>query len=145
MNHDAITLNERFTPVELFRMFNVDIMPAAPHSEGDRRAYEEGPYLFNDIKCQLWSETKRPLSRGEKNALQSEDHCVVSTNPPGSAGRIADLAAHYQGVEWDTEEGQSAFDIPADGVDGIPEIYCHHCGEVITTECDYCPECDEEL
>ena len=111
MRKDQIEIDKRFTDVELARMFNVEVCPNIPHSEGERRPPVEEKYCFNDIKVRLWSFRKRTPSRGEKAALQSEDYCVVSTNPPGSAGRIADLAAHYQGVDWDTEEGdhKSAF------------------------------------
>jgi hypothetical protein len=86
--------------LDLFRMFNV------PIGHG-----KNGQTLW------LWSIRKRSkLSRGEKNAMQDNDYCTISEHPPGSEGRIADLQAHYQGVEWDTEEGDhpSAFDIPDD-------------------------------
>ena len=43
------------------------------------------------------------------DARQVDDHCTISSHPPGSAGRIADLATHYSGVEWDSEEENSAF------------------------------------
>lgn len=115
MNTNAIAIEDRFTEMEMFRMFNVDIAPNIPLCEGERNRPIEELYCLNDIKVRLWTLRKRP-SRGERKALQSEDYCVVSTNPPGSAGRIADLSAHYEGVEWDTEEGdhKSAFDIPKD-------------------------------
>lgn len=111
MRENAISLDERFSDLELARFFNIEVCPDIPHSEGERRPPIEEPYCFNDIKVRLWTIRKRTLSRGERKALQSEDYCTVSTNPPGSAGRIADLAAHYQGVDWDTEEGdhESAF------------------------------------
>jgi hypothetical protein len=141
MNTQAIAINDRFTDVELFDLFNIDIMPDAPHEEGDRRPYDdESAYVFNDIKCQLWSHTKRTLPRGERNALQGEDHCSVSEHPPGSAGRIADLAAHYQGVEWDAEEGdhESAFAIPE-------HVSCPSCGWHCDPEANYCTACGKEL
>jgi hypothetical protein len=111
MRDNAISLDERFSDVELARMFNVEVCPNIPHSQGERRPPIEERYCFNDIKVRLWTLRKRAPSRGERKALQSEDYCTVSTNPPGSAGRIADLAAHYEGVDWDTEEGdhESAF------------------------------------
>jgi len=106
-----VKLEDRFSDVELFRMFNVDIAPDIPHSEGERNPPVEEKYCFNDIKARLWTFRKRNPSRGERNALQNEDYCWVSQHPPGSAGRIEDLARHYQGVDWDTEEGEheSAF------------------------------------
>lgn len=102
---------KQFSDMELFDMFNIDIMPDADHKDGDRRQNVDERYAFNDIKCQLWSKTKRQLSRGERNALQSDDYCTISHHQPGSAERIADLAAHYQGVDGSTTEDQhqSAF------------------------------------
>jgi len=109
-----IKAEDRFTEMEMFRMFNVDIAPNVPLHKGERNRPIEEAYCLNDIKVRLWRFRKRNPSRGERKALQSEDYCVVSQHPPGSAGRIADLAAHYEGVDWDTEEGdhESAFDIP---------------------------------
>lgn len=121
MRSDAIQLGERFTDLELFRMFNVDVAPSIPHDQGDRRPLIEEGMCFNDIKIQLWSEVKRPLSRGERKALQSEDYCVVSDSPPGSEGRIADLRAHFssqrefigpQGEEIYKMGAASPFDCP---------------------------------
>lgn len=100
MRRDATKLGERFTDLELFRMFNVDCAPTIAHKDGDRRpAIEEG-MCFNDIKVSLWSEVSRPLSRGEKAALQSDDFIRegVSSTPPGSE-RVADLAAYYASQE----------------------------------------------
>jgi len=111
MNTNAIAIEDRFSDMELARMWNVEICPDIPHSRWERRPPIEEKYCFNDIKVRLWRFKKRNPSRGERKALQSEDYCVVSQHPPGSAGRIADLAAHYEGVDWDTEEGdhESAF------------------------------------
>ena len=100
-----VAIEDRFTDVELFGLFNIDIMPDADHKDGDRRQYDDtSPYAFNDIKCQLWSFTKRTLPRGERNALQSGDHLKrgISDQPPGS-GRVEDLARYYQGMAGQAE------------------------------------------
>jgi len=76
--------------------------------------YVEAPYVFNDIKVPLWTIRKRKLKRGERKAQQVGDHLRegISTHPPGSRGRIADLAAHYSEVAADpSAEVESAFDI----------------------------------
>lgn len=111
MRDNAISLDERFTDVELARMFNVEVCPDIPHSQGERRPPIEERYCFNDIKVRLWTLRKRAPSRGERKALQSEDYCTISHDPPGSAGRLAALIAHYEGVDETTQEGDhhSAF------------------------------------
>jgi hypothetical protein len=78
-------------------MFNVEIMPEAPREEGARVPYIEGQFEFNDIKCPLWSFIERDPSRGEKRAVQSEDHLRggISNDPPGSRGRRESLRAFY--------------------------------------------------
>jgi len=87
---------KQFTDLELFDMFNVELTPNAPHSEGDRRPYIEEGMCFNDIKTCLWSKTKRSLNRGERNALQTDDNvCDGVTNEPPGSGRVADLAKFY--------------------------------------------------
>ena len=85
------------TDLDLFRMFNVNC--------GKTKSGHT---------IRLWSIRKHKLSRGEKNAMQDQDYCTISEHPPGSQGRIDDLAAHYAGVDWDTEDHESAFDIPDD-------------------------------
>ena len=113
MDNTKIALEDRFTPLELARMFNVDCAPSIEWDAASRTGGVDEPYCFNDIKVPLWSIVKKAPSRGVKHALQGEDNIkeAVSTHPPGSAARIADLVSHYSGVEAATEEGdhRSAF------------------------------------
>ena len=113
MDSSKITLEDRFTPLELATMFNVDCAPSIEWDEASRMRGIEERYVFNDIKVPLWTITKKTPSRGVKHAIHGEDNIkeTVSNHPPGSTGRIADLMAHYSGVEATTEEGnhRSAF------------------------------------
>lgn len=106
MNSQAIAINDRFTDFELFQMFNIDCDPNIDARE-TRVPYVEGEYEFNDVKCPMWRNIKRSLSRGEKKAVTNGDliRDGVTDAPSGSKQRIADLAAYYQSQ---TEE-KSAF------------------------------------
>jgi len=112
MKNEAIALDARFTDTELAAMFTVDCAPSIEWDEASRSKNTVAPYVFNDIKVPLWTITKRTPSRGERAALQSEDHIRdgISDHAPGSEGRVADLARYYGGVEWDTEFHDSAFE-----------------------------------
>ncbi len=106
-------IHDRFSDVELADMFTIDCAPSCDRNESSRHAYIDEPYVFNDIKVPLWTITKRTPSRGEKHALQGEDMLRdgISAHPPGSTGRVADLAAHYAEVAADPSyEGESPFD-----------------------------------
>ena len=108
-----IKIEERFSDLQLFDMFNVECTPDKGWNQSSRRKYDDtSRYCFNDIKVPLWSTRKRSLTRGEKNALQSNDNIRqgISQHTPGSKGRIEDLARFYAGVTAETEEGQSAFE-----------------------------------
>lgn len=113
MDTSKYSLSERFTDLEIAKMFTVDCNPTIPHNQGSRMPHIEEPYVFNDVRVPLWTIRKRNPSRGERKALQTDDNIrsEVSTNPPGSKGRIEDLKAYYQGVTGTTQEGehQSAF------------------------------------
>jgi hypothetical protein len=138
---------KQFSDLELFRMFNVECAPNIPHERGERRPGSDAPYDFNDIRVRLWKIKKATPSRGFAKALQSEDYCSVSEHPPGSAGRIADLAAHYasqegsvgpQGEATYLGDAESAFEIPT-------HIECPSCGWHLDPESNYCTECGHEL
>lgn len=86
-------LQGRFSDMELFAMFQVDV---APHIEWDKASRRSDDGGFNDVKVPLWGFRKRALKRGERKTLQEHDHLKegVSTRPPGSS-RVEDLAAFY--------------------------------------------------
>jgi hypothetical protein len=101
-----ITHEERFSDVELARMFNVECDPNGEDRNAKAR-YIDAPYAFNDINCPLWTIRKRTLKRGEKKARQTEDFVRpgITTAKPGS-DRVADLAKFYA---ENAEEEKSAF------------------------------------
>jgi len=102
-----ILLEERFSDLDLARMFNVII------GKGK-----------NGQELRLWRIRKHEASRGFKEAMQDKDYLVqgVSEHPAGSEGRVADLAAHYAAQETGQVDGNgsiiyrdyavSPFDIP---------------------------------
>ena len=68
-----IQIDERFSEIELCRMFNVDCDPHAEPRKVSTR-YSEAPYALNDTKVPLLRFKRRKLSRGERKALQCEDY-----------------------------------------------------------------------
>ena len=120
------------------RMFNVDCAPTIGWDKASQMKYIEKPFVFNDIKVPLWTIRNRPPTRGVKNAVQPCDHLRegISTDPPGSASRIEALVNHYDGVDWDSEEGdgnESAFD------SAPKQPSCPKCGNAVDQEgCYFC-------
>ena len=112
MDSSTITLDDRFTPLELATMFTVDCAPNIDHKDGSRTRNDDSPYAFNDIKVPLWTITKKAPSRGVKHAIQGKDNIKagISIDPPGSERRIEALRAYYQNVNHNTPcETLSAF------------------------------------
>lgn len=83
VNHE-----DRFSEMELFRMFNVE-------TDG------KGGNAMSPVRKPLWGFTKRKLSRGEKAALQSEDLALPATRvgKPGSQERIQAYAKAIESGE----------------------------------------------
>ena len=100
MKSNKINLDERFTDLELFRMFNVECDEEID-ARKTRVPYIEKEYVFNDIKAPLLKLHKRQnLSRGELQAVQSCDFIRDGiTNTPAGSKRVADLAAYYASQE----------------------------------------------
>jgi len=99
-----VKISERFSDLDLARMFNIDL---DPHKQGYNHPLTGD---VDRVTMPLWRITRKPLKRGERNAMQTEDNLRngVSQHPPGSAGRIEDLAAYYA-TQMGGEE-QSAFE-----------------------------------
>jgi hypothetical protein len=96
----------QFSDLDLFKMFTLDMsqssmcdMPRSIRRKDASRCREiNGPFTMNDTKVPLWTIRKRSkLTRGEKHALQSTDKIRqgITTNEPGTKGRIEDLAKYY--------------------------------------------------
>jgi hypothetical protein len=95
-----IAHEDRFSEMEMFGFFNVELLPGGERKDGSRQSDIDAPYAFNDVLVPMWKETKRKLTRGEAAACQDEDNIK-----PGSQ-RVADLAKFYA---ENADEEKSAF------------------------------------
>ncbi len=105
MNTNAIAIDDRFTEMELFDLFNVEIAPDIDAKHGEKRRPIEERYYFDDVKVRLWKTTKRRLPRGERKSLQTKDNLRrgISDHAPGSRGRLDDLQKYYSGLSAEAE------------------------------------------
>lgn len=103
-----ITHEERFSEMELFRMFNIECNPNIDAKE-TRVRYEELPYVFNDIKVPLLRYRKAKKVKGEKRHRPLTDKIKpgITDELPGSS-RVADLVKFYATA---SEREESAFEI----------------------------------
>lgn len=141
-----ISLDERFTPVELFGMFNVEL--GGSRKDGQRTPQEDYPYGFGALVNPLWSLTKTPRRRGFEKAMSNEDNCtVIDAGQPGTEKRISALREHYasqeggvgpQGEVVYREDAISAFDVDGDEYSDCPSCGCpQHTNHVYCTGCGY--------
>jgi hypothetical protein len=102
-----IAHEDRFSEMEMFGFFNVELLPGGERKDGSRQSDIDAPYAFNDVLVPMWKETKRKLTRGEAAACQDEDNIKpgISQHKPGSQ-RVADLAKFYA---ENADEEKSAF------------------------------------
>lgn len=85
-----ITHEERFSDAELFRLFRVDVV-----SEGEQTSMG-GKHVWRN-RGALWNVREYPEFCGDDHSKSPEDTLspAVSTDPPGSAGRIEALRLFY--------------------------------------------------
>lgn len=90
-----IAIEDRFTDLEIARMFSLDCNPSDAGAE-TRVRYHEEKYCFNDIKVPLWTIRKRKQSQrvGKYGFDQDNVKPGITNKPPGS-DRVADLAKFY--------------------------------------------------
>ena len=80
----------RFTDVELFAMFNVELNSSR---QGRRGAIQTA---IGDIQTPLLVWKKVKLPKRFNTAIGDNVKAGVTIHPPGSKERVADLAAFYQ-------------------------------------------------
>jgi hypothetical protein len=102
----ADSLNNRFSDLELFRMFNVDCNPTCDGRKV-RTKTVDAPYVFNDIKVPLLVSRKRKASKRVRH-YDDQIKAGVTNSEPGTKARVADLAKFYAA---NMESETSAFNV----------------------------------
>ena len=99
MNNQAITLDTRFSEIELFRMFNVEC-----------ETVEGKPVDSCKVNKPLWKVRKVKASKRAKANVTNGDFIRdgITCHAAGSKERVADMIRFYA-AEMEKEEKTSAF------------------------------------
>jgi len=88
------SLEKRFSMVELFQMFNLELSPNGPPVRPTKNRADD--FAFEIVRLPLWKVGKRRIKKRRfKRGFPDFLNAQVSRHPAGSKERIADLTFFY--------------------------------------------------